>query len=458
MLGYGNIADAYPYELPRAMTAAGFKTAALGKNHFMWNTTCKCPPSNWTCSCGISHGYSETLLYDGIGNGFPNGTVDDGEYDNYDRDFALETGGLDPLKTGKPLMDFNSWRGAPYVYNESLHPTSWVGSNAVRWLQRYASEASAEGAAQPPFFLKVSFHRPHSPYDPPGRILDATPASSLPPMHVGGNWDAEFARDPACGPSDPDAWCGNMTSVAAELELGRRAYYASLAFVDEWVGKLLDTLDATGLTNSTFVVFLSDHGDGQGDHWHFRKSYPYEFSSHVPFIVRWPEHFPAVVPRGSTLDAVVELRDILPTFLDVGGVALPPGVVLNGSSVACLLRAPGAGGPFCPPQGQPAWRQFIDLEHDICYNNSNHWSAMTDGQQKYVFNAQFAQEQLFDLLKDPYEMMDVSSEPAYSASLKMWRARLVKQFEDEKRGSGWVVNGTLVPRPTGTLYSPNFPH
>lgn len=363
--------------------------------------------------------------------------------------FANQTGGEDPLATGKPLMDWNSWRGAPYVYDERLHPTAWTGATAVDFISNY-------NASDTPFFLKVSFHRPHSPYDPPERLLNATPASALPPQHVGGNWDSVFrggeGDPPGCGPSDNDAWCGEMPADTAEV--GRRAYYANIAFVDEWVGAVLDALDAKGLGNDTLIVFVSDHGDGQGDHYHWRKGYPYEFSAHVPMMVSWPASFPSAVPRGSRLSAVTELRDILPTMLDAAGVSLPPGVVVNGTSILCLLRSPAdAAAAGCPP----AWRSAIDLEHDLLYNASCHWSAWTDGRVKYVFNALDATEQLFNLTADPYEMTDVSGEAAYQPVLAQWRDTLVQQFEREGRGPAWVKNGVLQKRPQSQLYSPNYP-
>lgn len=150
MLGYGDIAERYPYELPRAMSEGGYLTAAIGKNHFNWNASCTC--ANVSCNCGIAHGYMDTLLYDGLGSGLANDTSD--EFDNYDRWFAQATNGSDPLATGAPLMDWNSWRGAPYVYPEALHPTAWTGQRAVEWIDAYAASPRAS-----PFFLKVSFHR-----------------------------------------------------------------------------------------------------------------------------------------------------------------------------------------------------------------------------------------------------------------------------------------------------------
>lgn len=72
MLGYGNIADRYPFEMPRALAAGGYFTAHRGKNHFGW--------ANGT---GIPHGYESLMLYDGLGTGMPNDTKD--EFDQYDQ-------------------------------------------------------------------------------------------------------------------------------------------------------------------------------------------------------------------------------------------------------------------------------------------------------------------------------------------------------------------------------------
>ena len=56
--------------------------------------------------------------------------------------------------------------------------------------------------------------------------------------------------------------------------------------------------------------FVSDHGDMMGDHYHWRKTYPYEGSTHIPYIIKWPAKA-QVVP--GKVDNPVELRDLLPT-------------------------------------------------------------------------------------------------------------------------------------------------
>ena len=494
MLGYGDIAERYAFEMPREMAALGYDAVAIGKNHF-YNGAAM--PNN--TSPPPSHGWSRQLLYDGLGSGVQDNNPG-GEFDTYDAWFAATTGGEDPLATGKPLMDWcvthncrwpcavpaaqsspfppyplphrNSWNAAPYVYDESLHPTAWVGAQA----RAYLANVSAQGPSAKPFFLKVSFHRPHSPYDPPARLLNATPASSLPPVRVGAPWDADFAGSDApgaaCGPGNADAWCGAMPEP--NFTYSRRAYRASIKFVDEQVGLILAELDASGLAASTWIVFTSDHGDGQGDHNLWRKTFPWELSAHVPGFITWPSSVQAAVPRGTVTPLLGELRDVFPTVLDIAGRG-DLTRSLNGSSWACLVLA-GASGAACGPgsggasgggggAGAPPWRETLDLEHSLIFGPRIHWNAILGGPTagalaslKYIFFAQDATEQLFNLSSDPHEMRDLAPDAAFAAPLAALRGRLVAQFVREGRGASWVsANGTLLPRATGQVYSPHYP-
>ena len=112
-----------------------------------------------------------------------------GEFDDYDQWFQRELPGKDPQATldGYDGDGWNGWRGAAYVYDEYYHPTAWLGRAAVDFLANYTRSD--------PFFLKVSFHRPHSPYDPPQRVIDKVKGRGLPPIHVGNKWDNIFAND-----------------------------------------------------------------------------------------------------------------------------------------------------------------------------------------------------------------------------------------------------------------------
>ena len=284
-------------------------------------------------------------------------------------------------------------------------------------------------------------------------------------------WDTVFrggsGDPPGCGPQDKSAWCGLMPPP--EQQLGRRAYYANVAFIDEWVGNIMAALDGTGALERTFIIWTADHGDGQADHFHWRKGFPYQFSANVPFLLRWPaSHRGATIPRGTVSPLVVELRDVFPTLLDAAGGmgTVPPGHKVDGTSLLCLLGdASGAGCSHAVPGNSTAprqgWRPWLDLEHSTCYNATNHWSALTDGRMKYIFNAcpdcTFPpREQLFNLTADPGERHGLHADPKYAAELSKWRGRMVAQFEAEGRGPQWVADGKLLTRQSET-YGPNYP-
>ena len=231
--------------------------------------------------------------------------------------------------------------------------------------------------------------------------------------------------------------------------LARRSYRASVMFVDEQIGKILDALDARGLSNSTTVLFTADHGDGQGDHNLWRKGYPYELSSHVPFLLRWPSSRNRT-PPGSRLSHLVELRDVFPTLLEaVGGDASP--LNLDGKSLLSLLETGAGSVPL------RKWRAVLDLEHSTCYNETNHWSALTDGELKFIFHAFSGEKQLFNLTADADEMHDLALTAENAELVAQWSARMVAQFVAEGRGEAWAKDGELQLRKLGQTYGPNYP-
>lgn len=82
---------------------------------------------------------------------------------------------------------WNDWHGRPYAYDEYYHPTAWTSRQAVDYLQGYNDSR--------PFLVKISFHRPHSPYDPPARVLAQVADEDVAPYEEGGNWDAVYNQD-----------------------------------------------------------------------------------------------------------------------------------------------------------------------------------------------------------------------------------------------------------------------
>ncbi len=214
-----------------------------------------------------------------------------------------------------------------------------------------------------------------------------------------------------------------------------------MSFVDEQVGRILEALEQRNMLDDTLIVFFSDHGDMLGDQNLWRKTYAYEPSAHIPMLLR-PAQGMNLGPKGQVAEQPIEIRDLLPTFLDVAGAPIPEH--LDGKSLLHLLRSKGTD-----------WRPYIDLEHNVCYDVINHWNGLTDGKWKYIFHAYSGEEQLFDLKSDPHELRDLAKLPEFSGTLSLWRDRMIEHLRE--RGEEWVRDGKLAVRKQSMMLSPNFP-
>jgi len=406
MLGYGQVALGYRSEMPKLLRDAGYQTLGIGKMHWF-------PQRN-------PHGFHRTML-DESGRVESPGFVSD-----YRQWFRAQAPDLNTDATG---IGWNDYAAKPYALPERLHPTHWTGETAREFLRGYDRPE--------PFFLKVSFARPHSPYDPPERFFRIHDGVELPKAEVG-RWAERHAQRGQRLPAD--TWRGDLGEE--QVRHSRQGYYGSVAFIDEEIGRIFDLLQDCGWMENTLILFTSDHGDMLGDHHLWRKTYAYEGAARIPMLVRWPESL-LTAPRGVALGQPAELRDVLPTFLDAAGVRLD-GRELDGRSLLDLVRGRAEG-----------WRPWLDLEHNVCYSRENHWNGLTDGRFKYVFHALDGEEQLFDLATDPGELHDLAEEPEHRATVRLWRDRLIEHFAE--RGAPFAVHGDLGLRPEGTLHSPSYP-
>ncbi|MFC2121818.1 arylsulfatase, partial [Bacteroidota bacterium] len=404
MLGYGRVAEKYKYELPLMLKEAGYYTYGIGKMH--WH-----PQRNL-------HGFHELILDE-------SGRRESEEFiSDYHQWFEEQSPGSDPNATG---IGWNEHRAGTYALDEKLHPTFWTGQKAVEFIKDYEKEE--------PLLLKVSFSRPHSPYDPPQRFLDMYKNVDVPGPVVG-EWTDEFKNYP----NTKSAAFGDFGYEYARNS--RKYYYANISFIDEQLGEILNALKKKGMYEDALIMFSSDHGDMLGDHHHWRKTYAYQGSANIPFLMKWPSNIKSKVDRGSRMDYPVELRDFLPTFLDAAGKDVPED--MDGKSLLTLVE-----------EKNPEWREYIDMEHSRCYRKENNWCALTDGKMKYIYFFYEGKEQLFDLIKDPGEITDLVEENKSHEDLKLWRKRMVDHLSE--RGEDFVKDGKLMVRKESMLYSPNYP-
>jgi arylsulfatase A-like enzyme len=173
-----------------------------------------------------------------------------------------------------------------------------------------------------PFFLHVNFRRPHHPFNPPAPYDRMYVGAKFPPSHVR---PGEMANKPPQQKAAIESSVGFdlRTMTTADLDRVKAYYYGMITENDKHIGTILDELKAQGLDDRTVVVFNADHGEMLGDHGLlFKGSYMYDAVVRTPLIVRAP----GKVQAGSVRSDLVEEVDVMPTLLELLGVAAPSGV------------------------------------------------------------------------------------------------------------------------------------
>lgn len=196
-------------------------------------------------------------------------------------------------------------------------------------------------------------------------------------------------------------------------------YLACIQAVDDNIGRFLAYLDQAGLAENTIVVYTSDQGFFLGEHNFFDKRFMYEESLRMPFLIRWPKQIKA----GSVNKGMILNVDFAPTFLDAAGARIPTD--MQGRSFLSLLQGK-----------QPKnWRtaMYYRYYHPGHHNVAAHYGIRTMRYKLIYFN-KLNQWELYDLQKDPLEMHNEYSNPAYArtiAGLKQEMFRLKKDLKDE---------------------------
>jgi len=199
----------------------------------------------------------------------------------------------------------------------------------------------------------------------------------------------------------------NGGDLLNKSEKGRRemwqAYYASVTFMDEQLGKVLDELDRQGLTDSTAIVFTTDHGYHLGEHGFWKKGNLHEEVTRVPFMIRTPGLKP-----GRT-DSLAELVDFYPTCLDLLGLSQPKEIV--GKSLLPILEKPTT----------QVRDTALSLHNEKHVKNKGYairsatWTYMNYGEQGEI---------LYDMVKDPQQYTNVIKDREYAETIKTARKQL----------------------------------
>ncbi len=189
-----------------------------------------------------------------------------------------------------------------------------------------------------------------------------------------------------------------------------QAYYASISFADAQLGRILATLDATGLSKNTIVLFTSDHGYHMGEHGHYQKTTLFENAARVPLIVAGPE-----IVAGKTAGTMAEMVDFYPTLAELADLPTPK--FLSGVSLAPALRDPSAT------------PRLSALTH-----YANGYSIRT---QDYRFT-QWGENgvegnELYDHRNDPGEMKNLADDPHYAQIVEELATTLKTRIVDAQK-------------------------
>ncbi len=377
----------YKTTLAGEFTRHGYQTQAIGKMHVYPERS--------------QLGFQNVILHDGYLHHARNEYGNHGRIDDYLPWLEEQLGRkVDYLDHG---VDCNSNLARPWDKPEYTHPTNFVMSQSIDFLRRRDPRK--------PFFLYISFHRPHPPYDPPQAYFDQYINRDMPEPPVG-DWHKKFAH--IGDVRDPNTLYGELSHN--RLQRARAGYYGHMSHIDHQLQRFFEVMREYGEFDNTWFLFTSDHGEMMGDHHLFRKAFPYEGSAHIPMIIQPPPG--ANLPKNKVVDQPVCLRDVMPTLLDCAGLPIPNSV--DGKSILPLIT-----------DEKEEWRTYLQGEHIYAGQSMMY---VTNGHEKYVWLSTEGDEQYFDLDTDPQELNDLSENPAYSAKLAVLRRELIKALEGREEG------------------------
>ena len=259
-----------------------------------------------------------------------------------------------------------------------------------------------------PFFIYLHVFDPHDPYEPyrPYNALWADPGHK---EEHETQLDAvrEIIDDPLrrnFGMPTRDELTAVEVDADAYIAYDEDWYDGAIRAMDVELGRLVETLGSLGLDDRTLIVFTSDHGEEFLDHGRmFHGQTVYGELTRVPLVIRWPGH----IQGGGVVEEPTQLIDIMPTLVDVSGLA--PVDEMQGQSLVPLL---GAGDP-ASWIARPVFSEKAITDDAFSPPPRDTESyAVTDGAWKLIHNRvrpEGAPEfELFDARDDPLNLTNVA--------------------------------------------------
>lgn len=286
--------------------------------------------------------------------------------------------GFDYWKVLECTHDYNH---SVYYAGNDTRQRVWPGYDAIAQTDDAIHYLHRKAEDRQPFTLFLSWGSPHAPYRTgPKELLetyDQTPLSLRENIPAE---DKEMAQKTTAG------------------------YYAHITALDGCMGKLLDTLESTGLERNTIVVFTSDHGDMLHSRGELKKQRPWDESIRIPFIVRCPT---AWGTKPKTIEAPISVPDIMPTVLGLSRLDIPTSCegqdlseeILSDHPApedrAALIMCPSPFGQWARSHGGKEYRGVRTRRYTYTRDLNGPWL-------------------LYDNQEDPFQQTNLIGNPDYS--------------------------------------------
>jgi N-acetylglucosamine-6-sulfatase len=367
----------------------------------------------------------------------------------------LQTAGYETAFVGKwhmghdhdrPRPGFDHWasfKGQGTYFDPTLningrretlagYTTDVLTDQALAWLKNGRD-------ATRPFFLYLSYKAVHYPFQPAPRHRGRYARAPVRRPETMANTERNYQTQPhwvrerrysihgvdhmETGPYDNDP-------VPSFDDLYRQ-YCETVHGLDENLGRVLDYLDESRLSDSTLVVYMGDNGFALGEHGFYDKRDAFEESIRVPMLA----YAPGLIEPGTRVTQMVQNIDVAPTLLDAAGLRPPAAAQMDGRSFLPLLAG----------QSTP-WRDHILYEYHWEWNfpaTPTTFAIRTD-RYKYIFyHGVWDHDGFYDLQTDPHERHNLINVPAYRAQIEAMKKQL---FDELEAGGGLNIP---VRRPRG---------
>ncbi len=307
-------------------------------------------------------------------------------------------------------IDPSTYRFYGYTLNENGRLATYDAYQTDLYARKASALVRRFARSSRPFFLSVAFAAPHHVHGEKFTV----PA----PRHRGRYAGVRLPRPPSFDESDVSDKPARLRN-AARLDAGAvtlvtemyRSRLESLVAVDEAVARIVGALRAARELNRTLVVFTSDNGFFQGEHRiREQKNMHYEPAIRVPLVMRGPG-----APRRVRVSQLVANIDLAPTITDAANAS--PGRVMDGRSLLPLLR-----------NRRMAWRRDLLIERSPKerYNPVKEQILALRTTRYLYAQWESGERELYDLRRDPHELLSLHADPRYTRQLRALRARLAR--------------------------------